>query len=46
MKAAAQPTPELTANAFVGQFKAQAPHSIQASLSTKITFPSRISKTP
>lgn len=31
IKAAAQPTPACTVNASSGQFRAQAPHSMQAS---------------
>ena len=42
--AVAQPTPDLTSIASAAQLSAQAPHSIHASLSTMIAFPS-ISKT-
>jgi hypothetical protein len=37
--AVAQPTPACTLKAFTGQFFAQAPHSMQASLSAISTFP-------
>jgi hypothetical protein len=36
--AVAQPTPDCTLIAFTGQFKAQAPHSMHASLSTIAAF--------
>jgi hypothetical protein len=36
--AVAQPTPDCTLIAFTGQFKAQAPHSMQASLSIIAAF--------
>jgi hypothetical protein len=39
MTAAAHPTPAFTAMAFVGQFWAQAPHSMHASRLTIWTFP-------
>jgi hypothetical protein len=39
MTAAAQPTPERTPRASAGQFLAQAPHSMQASLFTISIFP-------
>ena len=38
----AQPTPESTAIAFTGQFRAQAPHSMQSSFAMMAAFfPSR-----
>jgi len=46
MIAAAQPTPAFTSIAFDGQFKAQAPHSMQESLSVMNAFLSVMSKTP
>jgi hypothetical protein len=42
--AAAHPTPALTVTAFTGQFKAQAPHSMQASFVIR-ALPSDTSKT-
>jgi hypothetical protein len=46
MIAAAQPTPAFTLIAFDGQFKAQAPHSMQESFSFMNAFRSVMSKTP
>jgi len=46
MIAAAQPTPALTFIAFAGQFIAQAPHSMQESLSTISALPLSMTNTP
>jgi hypothetical protein len=46
MIAAAHPTPGFTEIAFVGQFIAHAPHSMQASRSRIRAFPSGTAKMP
>lgn len=43
--AVAQPTPALTVTAATGQFRAQAPHSMQLSLSTILALPLSTAKT-
>ena len=44
--AAAQPTPGVTLKAAAGQFRAQAPHSMQAALSVMTAFLSTMVNTP